>query len=214
MIIPLDNSKGEFEEQDLQYIKLLEIDKNFEEIIQKSRLEYHIDKPLQNYPTGEIYNDIDKYTRNIVNLYGLPDSWIASIRDFIAFNKFYSPGKGINLSGMSFRHMPTRRNKKFATNLEIVITQKMSLDTLYKWIRTHKKILREHINTLPPRNTHQSSDFKLRLKIFEMYNQGLKPKQISEQLAKKYPNNKYVLAITPSAVSDFISDLKKIIKRI
>lgn len=214
MIIHLDNSKGEFEEQDLQYIKLLEIDKNFEEMIRKSKLECKIEKPLRKYPTGEVYNNVDKYAKNIVNIYDLPDSWIPSIRDFIAFNKFYSPGKGINLSGMSFRHKTTRNGKGFANNLSIVITQKMSLDTLYKWIRTHKKILKEHLNMLPSKNTHQSSDFKLRLKIFEMHNQGLKPKQISEKLATEYPNNKYVLAITSSTVSDLISDLKKIVKRI
>ena len=183
MKIKIDESRGKFDKQDLDYIQLLQFSKTFEELIEEARKAIGVTNNhlLSNYPTGKIYSLAQEHASKIANLLSLTSPWIQSISDFIVMGKFTTPGPGIFLSGFA-----TNYPSGEAVDFQIIVTQRTSLDEIYKLLRRHKKDIQHHLDKLPIKNSPIKSESKIKLEAYELHYKGLKPKEIVEELDRMY----------------------------
>lgn len=210
MKIRLDTRKGKFEQQDLQYVKLLEADKNFEDLITSARNNCGTANQLYNsYPSADLYAKALTCSQEIVSLYDLPSSWIPSLSDFIVMGTLPSPGSGIFLTGMT-KDISSNR----VSDLKVVIKQKVSFDELLNWIVANKKTIKKQLEVLPKKNSHIRINFKIKQEAFRLHNEGLKPKEILKELEQKYKSETDTLSLTEPEVSRWISRLKRTLKRL
>lgn len=209
MKIQIDKKFGNFEKQDLDYIKLLEFSKTFEDLVKAAREKLGLKHTLlKNYPTAKIYSIVQKHAKEIVDILTLSSPWVHPVSNFIVMGKMTSPGAGIYLSGMAPKY-PSEE----ATDFQITITQKTSIDDIYKLLRKNKTAIQKHLNKLPPKNSPIKSESKLRLEVFKLHYQGLKPKAIVEELDRRHENDKGYIYPSPIDVSRWINDLQKKLTR-
>lgn len=215
MKIKIDELRGKFDKQDLDYIQLLQYNKAFEALVDKSRKDLGItnNSLLKNYPTAKIYSLAQKHASKIVSIFSLSTPWTQSISDFIVMGKFTTPGPGILLSGFA-----TNYPSGEAVDFQITVTQKTSLDEIYKLLRKHKKDIQHHLDRLPIKNSPIKSESKLKLEAYELHYQGLKPGKIVDELDKRHKTGKYDFEegyILPTAidVSRWINDLDRKLQR-
>jgi hypothetical protein len=85
--IKLDYSRGKFAKQDLQLIKLLERqpESPFWDLVDTARVAVRIkdDKYLTGYTDVETYKTTQSYARKIIDLFGLPSSWLHPLSDYL-----------------------------------------------------------------------------------------------------------------------------------
>lgn len=209
MKIKIDKKFGSFEKQDLDYIKLLQFSTTFEDLVNAARKELGLKQALlKNYPTAKIYTVAQKHAKKIVDILTLPSSWVHPVSNFIVMGKMTSPGTGIYLSGLTLKY-PSEE----ATDFQIAITQRTSIDDIYQLLRKHKIDIQKHLNKLPPKNSPIKSETRLRLEAFELHYQGLKPKKIVKALDKQYEDNPDYIYPSPIDISRWINDLQRKLKR-
>ena len=210
MKIKLDESNGKFEQRDLQYIQLLGNDPSFKEFVKRARVDCGVDKaPLDNFPDEIILSKATNHAKNIVQTYGMPNSWIHAISNFIVMNKLTSPGSGIYRSGLAFEY-PSGK----ATNFRITVTQKTSFDNLYNWILANKKSIKEHLGKLPRRSPKRKPTYLYRLKALEYHNKGKNLKDISALLDKEFGDDPNYIYPDEPRISRWIFRFNKALKHL
>ena len=77
-------------------------------------------------------------------------------------------------------------------NLTLVISRKMSVSKLKQWITNNKESLEKELDQLPESFEHGTEEITLTFEMYELHEQGKKPKEISAQLSDKYPDHDYI----------------------
>lgn len=211
MKIPVSYSNlTDFGSEDKKYLKMLESDENFELLIKKAREKCGCNKGATQFNTPELYETATREAQNIATIYDLPESWQMSLAWFIVNNQFNPPGIGIYFSGESQQIVEKgiREDK-----LRIIVTQKMSYDSLCKWIYHNKKVIMDRLKRLPKRKIPPRIFFELRCKIYELYQKGLKPVDIEKELNRnKYKDLRGLSSATSPNISKWIYQFKRTLK--
>lgn len=191
MKFEFDNSNGDWEESDKQLFQFLIRDKQFIDLVIEARKEIGIKESNlpKNFSTGQIYEIAKSYTKEIIDLYSLHNAWFHSISFFIVTGKVQSPGMGIYLSGFSKSFNIRKKEFLYSGPFEIIITEKVGIDKLYKFIKNKKLEIKKALKQLPKRRRGINDlDLKMRLKVKELSDAGATVKEISEKLLVQYSN--------------------------
>lgn len=208
MKIKLEHLKSAYEIQDLQFIKLLDGDYTFDDLIQRARSTLGITSPQKNYSSSGFYKKVYKEAEKICSLYSLPNSWKHSMCELIAFDKFPTPGLGIYLNGET-----KSAEIGILNDLTITISQQTSFESILKWLESHRSVIQERLKQLPRKAT-QVDNFKLKLEVFNLYRNGTTPQKIEIILKKKYEDNLEVYdSLDREKIYHWIDDLKKLLQR-
>jgi len=190
MKIKIDKSnQTDFGYHDENYIKMLEVSKEFEALIHIARKRLNILAFQDSFKTGAHLTEATKEAEDIVEVFDLPDPWIQSVAYFIISNKLQSPGIGIYLSGYDEELLKSGKWK--ISPLNILITQKISYGDFTKWIIDNKKSLEKRLKMLPRKKQPPSKYFKLKLEVFKLHQKGLTPSQIFKELNNNLKYEKY-----------------------
>lgn len=190
MKINIDESnKTDFGYHDIEYLRMLEVSKEFEDLVNTVRKRLKINKFQNSFSAGSFYSKIIEESENIVEIFDLPESWTSSLSFFIVSNKFQPPGIGIYLSGYNEKLLKSGIWK--ISPLNILITQKISYGDFTKWIVDNKKSIEKRLKMLPRKKQPPAKYFKLKLEVFKLHQKGLTPSQIFKELNNNVKYEKY-----------------------
>lgn len=181
-----DNS---FEDKIHEIRELLEIPRRGYSIKERGRIRI---------PWGE--SKVMSIVNNLATEFKLPQAWNFGLLNLIFFKKFILSFRQENQiylelvrNGVPLR---TIRDPLIESGLKIVISSKITITALKRWVDSHKEILESFMRYLPKtREPRFDIDFKLYREIEKLRRPGKRESwsNISETLRKKYPDDPRVL---------------------
>lgn len=204
----------EFEEQDLQLVKLLEISPEFERLIKTARKRCGITEALTSYETPDVYEAVQNEAKEIVVFFNLPDSWLYPMEELIAFERLPAPWNIIASSDDEYS-LDWREEFTRVSPLTISVYQKTSWEKFHQWVLSNKQTVRKHLVQLPRKRSIIKKNLVLQLEVLELgsMGKGKKPREILRILDKKYTHDEdmqeQLSEITGPQISRWLHNYKR-----
>lgn len=188
MEVKFDNSGETWRLEDRNIVKLLAVDKTFNEVINKARLECKLD-PVhlpEDFINANMYSISVKHARWLIEYFDLHKLWLHTLSYFIITGKLVSPGNGIYISGTSIAYNPVRKKFLHPDSFSLIVTEKTGFDNLIATLVERKAEINKILNDLPKRR-NMINGIKYKIDIKRLMDEGKTIEEIFTYLTENYP---------------------------
>lgn len=179
----------EFTEDEINFIKLLEVDEFFEDFVVAVRKKLGISPDKSKSVDIE---EVNSYSAILVGGYkSLPDYWITTFSQIIMRGVAVPPfmknitDTDFNLEGVSDEKV----SKGYTQKVVIEVRTKTSLRQLKMFIDDHKQEIEEALSQLPQKPQLGVENIDIHLEIMKLRKQGKEFREIADELYPKYGKN-------------------------